>query len=28
MMLITKIIDAVTDPLMGALADRTQSRFG
>ena len=28
MMLITKIIDAITDPLMGALADRTQSRFG
>ncbi|OBP15699.1 cation transporter [Rheinheimera sp. SA_1] len=28
MMLITKIIDAITDPLMGAIADRTQSRFG
>lgn len=28
MILATKIIDAVTDPLMGALADRTRSRFG
>ncbi|WP_337879554.1 MFS transporter [Rheinheimera sp.] len=28
MMLITKVIDAFTDPLMGALADRTQTRFG
>lgn len=28
MMLITKIVDAITDPLMGALADRTRSRFG
>ena len=28
MMLVTKIVDAVTDPLMGALADRTRSRFG
>lgn len=28
MMLTTKIIDACTDPVMGALADRTQSRFG
>ena len=28
MMLITKIIDAFTDPAMGAIADRTQSRFG
>src|SRR5690349_6417206 len=25
MMLITKIVDAITDPLMGALADRTRS---
>lgn len=28
MMLITKIIDAFTDPMMGAIADRTRSRFG
>jgi GPH family glycoside/pentoside/hexuronide:cation symporter len=28
MILATKIIDAFTDPLMGALADRTRSRFG
>ncbi|MDX3774290.1 MFS transporter [Chromatiaceae bacterium AAb-1] len=28
MMLITKIIDAFTDPIMGAVADRTKSRFG
>lgn len=28
MMLVTKIIDAFTDPMMGALADRTRSRFG
>lgn len=28
MILITKIIDAFTDPLMGALADRTKTRFG
>ena len=28
MMLITKIIDAFTDPMMGAIADRTHSRFG
>jgi len=28
MMLVTKIIDAFTDPLMGAIADRTRSRFG
>ncbi|GGW66296.1 glycoside-pentoside-hexuronide (GPH):cation symporter [Alishewanella tabrizica] len=26
--LVVRIVDAVTDPLMGALADRTQSRFG
>lgn len=28
MMLVTKIIDAFTDPLMGALADRTKTRMG
>ncbi|MDP2713982.1 MFS transporter [Rheinheimera sp.] len=28
MMLVTKIVDAFTDPLMGAVADRTRSRFG
>lgn len=28
MMLITKIVDAFTDPAMGALADRTKSKFG
>ena len=28
MMLVTKVVDAITDPLMGALADRTRSRFG
>jgi GPH family glycoside/pentoside/hexuronide:cation symporter len=28
MMLVTKIVDAFTDPIMGALADRTKSRFG
>ena len=28
MILITKIIDAFTDPAMGAVADRTKSRFG
>ncbi|ROQ22445.1 MFS transporter [Gallaecimonas pentaromativorans] len=28
MMLVTKIVDAFTDPVMGAIADRTQSRFG
>ncbi|MEO1448902.1 MAG: MFS transporter [Bacteroidota bacterium] len=28
MMLITKIIDAFTDPVMGAIADRTQTRWG
>lgn len=26
--LVVRIIDAITDPLMGALADKTQSRFG
>ncbi|MEP6907257.1 MAG: MFS transporter [Pseudoxanthomonas sp.] len=28
MILVTKLIDAATDPLMGALADRTRTRFG
>jgi len=28
MMLVTKLVDAVTDPLMGALADRTRTRWG
>jgi glycoside/pentoside/hexuronide:cation symporter, GPH family len=28
MILVTKIIDAATDPLMGVLADRTRTRFG
>lgn len=28
MLLVTKIIDAFTDPMMGAMADRTKSRFG
>jgi len=28
MILITKIIDAFTDPAMGAIADRTKTRFG
>lgn len=28
MMLVTRLIDAFTDPLMGALADRTKTRFG
>ena len=28
MFLVVRIIDAITDPLMGALADKTQSRFG
>ncbi len=28
MMLVTKILDAVTDPLMGAMADRTRTRWG
>ena len=28
MFLVTKIIDAVTDPAMGAIADRTHSRWG
>lgn len=28
LMLIARMFDVVTDPLMGSLADRTQSRFG
>lgn len=28
MMLVTRLIDAFSDPLMGALADRTNTRFG
>lgn len=28
MMLVSRMIDAFSDPLMGALADRTQTRFG
>lgn len=28
MMLVTRIIDAISDPLMGATADRTKTRFG
>ncbi len=28
MMLATRLIDAVTDPIMGAIADRTQTRWG
>ncbi len=28
MMLVTKIVDACTDPVMGAVADRTRTRFG
>ena len=28
MILVTKLIDAATDPLMGAIADRTRTRFG
>ena len=28
MMLVTKIVDAFTDPIMGAIADRTKTRFG
>ncbi|MEM8981717.1 MAG: MFS transporter [Pseudomonadota bacterium] len=28
MLLVTRIVDAFTDPVMGAIADRTRSRFG
>ncbi len=28
MLLLTKVIDAISDPAMGLIADRTQSRFG
>lgn len=28
MMLVTRLLDAITDPLVGALADRTRSRWG
>ena len=28
MLLVTRIIDAFTDPMMGALADRTKTKFG
>lgn len=28
MLLVTRIVDACTDPLMGAVADRTRTRFG
>ncbi len=28
MLLLTRLIDAVTDPMMGAIADRTRSRWG
>ncbi|HEX5788470.1 MAG TPA: glycoside-pentoside-hexuronide (GPH):cation symporter [Woeseiaceae bacterium] len=28
MLFITRIVDAVTDPMMGAVADRTRTRFG
>jgi GPH family glycoside/pentoside/hexuronide:cation symporter len=28
MMLLTRVIDAVTDPVMGAIADRTRTRWG
>jgi GPH family glycoside/pentoside/hexuronide:cation symporter len=28
MMLVTRLIDALSDPLMGAIADRTNTRFG
>jgi len=28
MLFLTRIIDAITDPIMGAVADRTQTRFG
>lgn len=28
MLIVTKLVDAVTDPMMGALADRTRTRWG
>jgi GPH family glycoside/pentoside/hexuronide:cation symporter len=28
MLFVTKIVDAITDPVMGAVADRTRTRFG
>ena len=28
MLLVTKLIDAITDPIMGAIADRTRTRWG
>ncbi len=28
MLFLTRIVDAITDPIMGAIADRTQSRWG
>ncbi len=28
MLILTKLVDAVTDPMMGALADRTRTRWG
>ncbi|HSM53531.1 MAG TPA: MFS transporter, partial [Erythrobacter sp.] len=28
MMLLTKLVDAVTDPMMGIIADRTRTRWG
>ncbi|MBN6149228.1 MFS transporter [Xanthomonas sp. AmX2] len=28
MILLTKVVDAITDPVMGAIADRTRSRWG
>jgi GPH family glycoside/pentoside/hexuronide:cation symporter len=28
MVFVTRIVDAITDPVMGAVADRTESRFG
>jgi GPH family glycoside/pentoside/hexuronide:cation symporter len=28
MLFVTKLVDAITDPVMGAVADRTRTRFG
>jgi GPH family glycoside/pentoside/hexuronide:cation symporter len=28
MFLVTKVVDAISDPVMGLIADRTQSRWG